>query len=271
MLNSKVLYAIIVLLTVFNLSVHAEVVEMHIPLIEDSPEQHFFFHDLLSKALLEAGYTPKLVIDVLPQLRAKAYLDLGYISIYWMIETAERNQTYIPIEVDLTNKLIGKRILFIKKGDQARYDQVKTLEDFRKLNLIAGMGKDWFDSTVWAANALQYKEEDRTWKSIFKKIPLGRDYDYFPRGINEILVESKIYPKLDIEQRLVLIYERDFRFYLSKTGLNAGARYKAVLDAAMKKALQSGLIERLVRRYWANDFENLHYDERIKIHLHLPK
>lgn len=249
----------------------SDVIELHVPFVTDTPKQNLYYHELLEKAVTEAGHTPKLIVKKMSQLRIKLYMDDGKISIYWMVESTERNNRYIPINVGITDGLIGKRILFIKKGDQHLYDNVNTLDDFRKLGLTGGMGKGWFDVKVWKANNLRYREQDGNWKSIFNKIPLGRSYNYFSRGLNEIIVESREHPDLDIEKRLALIYERDFRFYLSKTGENAGAKYKDILDDSFEKAKKSGLLERLVRKYWANDFEALNYDKRIKINLTTPK
>ena len=251
--------------------VHSETIKLHIPVINDSPKQHLYFHELLNTSIKDIGHTPKLISSELPQLRAKEYLKSGDISIFWMVESTERNLQFEPIQKGITNGLIGKRILFIKKGDQQQYNQVKNLDDFRKLNTVGGMGEDWFDAKVWAKNKLRYKEHSGMWTSIFKMIPEDRDYNYFARGINEILVEAKQYPKLAIEENLVLIYDRDFRFYLSKEGPNAGIKYLAILNYAIRKAKESGLISRLVRKYWANDFEELNYDKRIKIHLASPK
>jgi len=246
-------------------------IELHIPTTLESPSLYVYFHELLSASIKEAGHTPKLVVLELPQLRTKEYLNSGEISIYWMIESEERNQRYEPIEVGITNGLIGKRILFIKKGSQSIYNAVKNLEDFRRLNQVAGMGKDWFDSKVWKANKLLYKEHSGLWTSIFKMIPKGRDYNYFARGLNEITEEAKQYPDLEVEKNLTLIYNRDFRFYLSKTGPKAGKKYRNILTQAMKKAKESGLISQLVRKYWASDFEKLNYDKRVKIYLHTPE
>lgn len=245
----------------------AENIPLNISIVDDSPKLHIFFHELLETALKEDGHTPVLFTAVLPHLRIKSYLDEGKISIHWMVESAERNKKYTPVEVGLTNGLIGQRILLIKKGDQYLYDGVNTLADFRDLNLVGGMGQQWFDVKVWKANQLRYKEHSGNWKSIFEMIPSRRVYDYFPRGLNEIVVEARQYPDLAIEKRLVLVYDRDFRFYLSKTG----AVYKDEIEHALKMAKVSGLIERLVGKHWGNDLKTLNYDKRTVIHLKTPK
>lgn len=249
----------------------SDIIKLYIPIVEDSPEQHIFYHDLLKTVAEEAGLKVELITKKEPQLRIKDDFDNGDFSIFWMVESAERNEQYEPIEVGITNGLIGNRILFIKDGDQPLYDKVNTLDDFRNLKLVGGMGEKWFDVNVWKANNLLYQEEPGTWQSIFKKIPLGRDYNYFSRGLNEILVEAEQYPNLAIEKRLVLVYERDFRFYLSKTGPHAGAKYKEALQNAFEKAEKSGTIERMVRKYWAEALETLDFDNRIKLNLITPE
>ncbi len=249
---------------------NSDEVRLHIPVLEDSPKLHLYFHELLETALKEAGHVPVLISRKMPQLRIKKSLESGEISIYWMLESTERNAEYIPIEVGLTNEIIGKRILFIKKGDQHLYDNVNTLDDFRKLGLVGGMGNNWFDAKIWEYNDLKYMEQSGNWKAIFRKIPEGHDYNYFSRGLNEILLESKMYPDLDIEKRLVLIYDRDFYFYLSKTGENAGRKYKDILNSSLREARKKGTMDKLIQKYWGSNFEELNYFNRTGIHLKLP-
>lgn len=255
----------------FLSTAYSEVISLHIPIVDDSPQLHLFFHELLSTAIKEVGYTANLIPVTLPQLRIKGCMDKGKISIYWFLENEEANKKFIPIKIGLTEGLIGKRVLFIKHGDQHLYDGVKNLDDFRDLNLVAGMGHRWFDINIWEANHLRYKESSGNWKSIFKMIPYGRDYNYISRGVNEIITETKDHPYLAIEEKLLLIYDRDFQFYLSKSGDNAGAKYEDIIEFAMRKAKKSGLIHRLVKKYWDEDFKTLNYDKRIKIYLEKSK
>jgi hypothetical protein len=263
-------FAVLLLLSVWGQYAYSDDIHLHIPIMSDTPKQHHYFHELISTALTEIGHNPKLVVNKYPQSRIQALLDTGAVSIFWMVASAERDNRYTPIKVNITNNLIGMRILFIKQGDQPLYDNVKSLEDFRNLNLVGGMGKNWFDAKVWRANNLNYLEHSGAWQFIFKMIPMGRSYNYFSRGLNEILAEAKQYPELAIEKNLALIYDRDFRFYLSKIGPNAGEKYKKILTNALLHAKETGLIDRLVRKYWAKDFETLNYDKRIKINLSTP-
>lgn len=261
--------------TVFTLVLYlpnsyAMAIPLHLASIEDSPSLHKYFHELLTTSIQNIGHEPKLIIKNLPHLRVKQYLKNGEISIHWMLKSDVNNKTYIPINVGLTDGLIGQRVLFIKKNSQHLYDEVKNLEDFRDLNLVGAIGKDWFDVKVRKLNKLSYEEHSGNWKSIFTMLRLRTIYDYFSRGLNEILTESKLYPNLAIEKNLLLIYDRDFIFYLSKTGNNNVLRYKSIIEEALLKAKKDGLIKKLLNKYRDNDFKTLNYDTRLKLYLKTP-
>ena len=245
-------------------------ITLHVPILTDSPKLHLYFHELLKRSITDIGHTAKLVTQELPHLRIKHYLDSGRISIFWMVESSARNEQYTPIKMGLTNGLIGKRILLIRSGNQYKFNNTKTLEDFRKLNLLGGIGHKWFDVEVWKMNQLGYIEQHGNWRAIFNQVAAGRDYDYFSRGINEIVNEAPQYPGLSIEKNLVFIYNRDFRFYLSKQGEHAGTKYKDIIEKALEQAKKSGLIDKLVNKYWGRNLEKLDFKNRTKLYLKTP-
>ena len=69
----------------------AEDIILHIPIISDSPARHFFFHELLEKALIAEGHNPVLITPELPQRRSQYCLSSGNISVLWMVESKRRN------------------------------------------------------------------------------------------------------------------------------------------------------------------------------------
>ncbi len=152
----------------FSISAYSDVIKLNVPIVDESPKQHEYYHELLETALIEAGHKPILTSHRLPQVRARFFLNKGNISIYWMINSKKRNEDFIPIEVGLTNGLIGVRILFIKSGDQHLYDKVRNLDDFRNLNLIGGLGRGWYSVDVWKENGLKYKEHPGNWGDNLK-------------------------------------------------------------------------------------------------------
>jgi hypothetical protein len=257
-------------LLLFATNAYSKHLTLYLPIMDDSPQQHLFYHELLKTALQEAGHDVTLVSKKLPQLRIKKYMKKGELSAFWALESEALNKKYIPIKVGLTDGLISKRVLLIKKGDQSLYDTVKNLDDFRSLNLVAGMGKDWFDVDIWRKNDLKYKESSGNWKSIFKMIPYGRDYHYISRGVNEINAEAQEYPGLDIEKKLLFNYNHESYFYLSKTGVHGGGQYKDIIEKAMINAQNSGLIKRLIKKYWPETLKTLNVENRIELYLDNP-
>ena len=229
-----------------------------------------YYHELLREALQQIGYELELEeIPNVPQKRIEVMLDQeDSMLFYWFLQTKDRDERWTSIELGLTNGLIGHRILFIPKGRQSVYDHVNTLDDFKSLNFVGAFGETWYDAKVWEYNDLHYHGMKGDWQRIYNMLALGnRGIDYFSRGFNEILGEAPLHPDLDIEQRLMLIYDRDFHFYMSKA---AGEAYKEIIENALLQAKETGLMDTLMRKHWAENFERLNFDGRVKIKLETP-
>ncbi|HSH02851.1 MAG TPA: hypothetical protein VLL52_10065 [Anaerolineae bacterium] len=228
-----------------------------------------YYIALLEQSLTQAGY--QFEIDrtqPLPQTRAVEMLNNNELSLMRLIQSAERDETYPSISVNLTGGLMGQRVFLIAPQTQSTLNTVQTLEDFRALNLVGGFGANWFDTKVWELNQLPYTEVSGEWRKIYGMIANGnRGIDYFSRGVSEIVPEAEENPELAIESQLLFIYERDFRFYLSQSGLP----YQAQLQDALQQAEDSGLINELVQEYWASDLQALDINNRTKIHLETPQ
>jgi hypothetical protein len=245
----------------------AEGLKLVLPTYPDNSQ--LFYIELLQKSLDAAGveYTTEFEKD-LPQTRAVEMLDQGQLSMMWMLASAERDAKYTRVDVGLTGGLIGRRILLISPKQSETYANVQNLDDFRKLGKVGAFGKNWFDAKVWAMNGLAYQEIDGEWRVIYDMVAEGnRGLDYFSRGFTEIVSEAAEHPNLQIESHLVLIYDRDFYYYLS----SSAAQYKDTIQDALLKAQTSGLIDELVQKYWVDSFAKLNMDKRIQIQLETPK
>lgn len=256
---------LIAILSVGSISVQST--EFSIPELSEHRGRDGFYIELLEKSFSGVGEPLTLKKVPIPQLRATYLLERGGVDLLWMLESRQRNEQFIPIKIGLTNGLIGKRVFLIKKGDSARFSGVDSLASFQQLKLVAGMGKNWFDAKVWRKNELLYREQVGDWQAIYGKVAANREYDYFPRGVNEVLSEAALYPDLEIEPSLVFEYERDFLFYLSPLS----AHKYSVLEKALIYADETGLIDALVKKYWGEDLDKLNYEKREKILLVTPK
>lgn len=264
---SRVAIPVMLLAVLSVVTVPAQATEFTIPEVSEHKGRDNFYIELLEKSFSGVGEPLNLKKVPIPQLRASYLLERGEVDILWMLESKQRNEQFIPIKVGLTNGLIGKRVFLIKKGDSARFSDVDSLFSFQQRKLIAGMGTKWFDAKVWRKNKLLYREQIGDWQAIYGKVAANREYDYFPRGVNEVIAESKLYPDLEIEPSLVFEYERDFLFYLSPYSAH---KYSA-LEKALIYAEETGLIDALVQKYWGEDLTTLNYSTREKIQLITPK
>jgi hypothetical protein len=229
---------------------------------------HRFYHSLLTESLKAAGHTVTVVsYENLPQTRILAYLDIDRLTLHWLLHTPERDAQYTRIDFPLTQGLIGQRILFVPKGNENVYASVRDLAQFRELGKVAGLGKGWFDVTIWEANQLPLLEQGGDWRQLFGMLAAeNRGVDYFPRGATEISAEAQMHPELAIEPHLLLTYQRDFVFYLSK----GNSSLKPIIESALRQAEKSGLQKRLIDDYFGNSLQQLNIDKRVKIRLSTP-
>lgn len=232
-------------------------------------DTYLYYEELLRRSLEAAGHRIRLEFtESLPQKRAVEMLERGEISLYPLLETAERDEKFVPVRVDLVGGLLGHRVLLVPSGRSAVYAGVNSLEDFRRLGAVGSLGEDWFDCRVWESNGLPYLAVSGDWRSIYEMLERGdRGIDYFSRGVTEIVEDAKGHPGLEIEPRLVLFYDRDARFYLSRSA----AVYRDVIESALREAEESGLMDEIIRKYWGEDLRALGYDERLKIRLDTPE
>jgi hypothetical protein len=244
----------------------AERIRLKLALLPDL--KHRYYHELLNIALKVAGHNPFIErVGGLTQEQIAQYLTKDRLTLHWFLQTKERDTKYVPVRVGITNGLIGQRILFIPKGQQPIYDNVNTLDDFKKLEKSAALGRMWFDVDVWKHNNLKYVTQAGDWRDIYRKLAdQVTGFDYFPRGCNEVIDEALLHPEIDIERRMMLIYDRDFYFYLSE----ANAKYQPILESALSSVKKSGIMDDLIRKQWAGALNIMGYDNRVRIQLATP-
>jgi len=230
---------------------------------------HAFFHRLLVEALEAGGVRAELrTFQDLPQLRAAAMLETGALSVHWFLRNAERDRLFLPVEGDLTRGLVGKRVMLIRPEEQTRFDGVRTAEDLRATGAVAGLGAGWFDVEVWRANALPLVEQHGEWQTMYRLLAAGgRGIDYFPRGATEVLDEARRHPELAVERGLLLVYDHDFRFYVSP----ARGDLVGPLRGGLAVLRESGRHAELLDEHFGAALRVLGVDDRVAIRLRSPE
>ena len=186
------------------------------------------------------------------------------LDLIWGMQTPEKDKDMVPIQVALTDGLVGQRILLIRPEDQQVFDRVTSIKTLRDTKLIAGFGEGWFDAQVWKKNRLPVFEFTYQFSQIYPMVTLGnRGVDYLPRGANEIVMEARQHKHLSIEKHLLFAYDRDMRFYLAPHA----AAYKPIVENALKAAEASGLKRRLIDQNFGPEIKTLDLARRRRIQL----
>jgi hypothetical protein len=244
----------------------AESITLRLVAMPDDTQRYYVA--LLEEALRADGHTLHVnYVESAPQPRLWNMVANSKLSLIWGVQTRVRDKAYASVSNELTNGLIGQRILLVPKGEEQAYAGVRTLDDLRRLGKVGGVGASWFDAEVWRFNSLPVYAKTGDWRHLFAMVASGnRHVDYLVRGANEVVGEAKHHNELAIEPHLVLIHGRDVHFYLSPDAL----RYKAVIERALANADRSGLKKELIARYFLPGFKALNLDQRVRIKLRTP-
>ncbi|HSD38598.1 MAG TPA: hypothetical protein VLC92_13880 [Rhodocyclaceae bacterium] len=206
-------------------------------------------------------------MNTVPQARIWRMVANNQLSLIWGVQTSTRDHDFASVSNQLTNGLIGERILLVRKGHEQDYAHVKTTDDLRRLGKVGGVGEGWFDVEVWQLNALPVYIKSGDWRQMFRMLANGdRGIDYMVRGANEIVDEAASYPDLGIEPNLILAHDRDMHLYLSPEA----ERYKSIIESALAQADRSGLKNKLIAQYILPDLKVLNLDKRLRLKLNTP-
>jgi hypothetical protein len=160
------------------------------------------------------------------EIRSRGILDLG-----WTSFDAAAEETVLPIRIPLFKGLLGYRILIINKHDQAKFDQIKTLEELKKLSF--GQGRTWADTRILEANGFNIVKTNK-YSGLFYMTEGGR-FDGFPRGVHEPFGELAKRPDMElaVEKNLMIVYRMPFYLFVAKENKELAANIELGLNRAI--------------------------------------
>ena len=163
----------------------------------------------------------------------------GNLDIIWAGTSKEIEEQLEPIRIPMYKGLLGHRLLIIRKGDQAKFDQVKNIEDLRKIPL--GQGTAWIDTKILESNGLKIVKTMK-YTNLFYMLDGGR-FDAFPRAVFEPFSEVDKLPKLNltVEKRLMLVYKMDSYLFVNKKNKQLARD----LELGLNRAIADGSFEKV--------------------------
>lgn len=234
-----------------------------------SSDHHRYCFGLLKLALAYHGSKYTLVTrneDSGNQAREVQDLNDGKVSVIWIATSTEFEEQLQPVRVPLYKGLLGHRIFIIHRGQQARFDQVRTLDDLRQVALGQGLG--WTDTEILEANSMKVVKAAK-FDSLFHMLDGGR-FAAFPRGVHEPWSEVTGRPDLElaIEDKLMLVYKMPMYFFVAQSDQELAAD----IESALLTAIDDGSFDRyfLGTPMIRDVLEKANMGERKAFELHNP-
>lgn len=176
-----------------------------------------------------------------------------------------REQDYHPILIPLDKGLLGFRICLVN-NTRVSFEDVHTLKDFSKRDILIGVGTHWPDRQIYEANGLKVLSTP-LYENLFDMLEKRR-FDCLPRSVNELDVEIKAHLSQNFiaEESIALIYPSADFMFVSK----AHPRLKERMAFGIKKAFDTGEFSRLFERYYSEILQKYNFYNRKLLILENP-
>lgn len=224
--------------------------------------------NLLKEALRRSGqsYQVEQMSTQMNQKRKVEEALAGTVDVFWSMTSKELEETVLPVRIPLFKGLLGNRLLIIRKTDEARFANVKTLVDFKQLK--AGQNRYWPDASILEANGLHVVTSYQ-YTNLYPMLEGGR-FDYLALGAQEIGDELASHPDpaLKIDSHILLQYRSPAYFFVSPKRPELAA---AIL-AGLENMISDGSFDEMFNRELKIDklYRDAQFEQRVIIRLDTP-
>jgi hypothetical protein len=184
----------------------------------------------------------------------------GKLTVMYLSTTPDFERNLVPIHIPVDKNLGGYCVFLIRKGEQPRFDAVKSLDDLHKFSY--GLGLGWIDVDILKASRFNVVTGS-SYDGLFEMLAEKR-FDVFLRAAVEVLDEydrrKQTLKDLDIEKDIVFYYPLPMYFWFPKT--DEGRRLAARAEEGMRMMIADGTYDRIFDRYQRSKIERLRLKER---------
>jgi len=184
----------------------------------------------------------------------------GKLTVMYLSTTPDFERSLVGIHIPVDKNLGGYCVFLIRKGEQPRFDGVKSLDDLRKFSY--GLGLGWIDVGILRANHFNVVTGS-DYEGLFDMLARKR-FDVFLRAAVEVLDEYDRHKgrlkDLDIERDIVFYYPLPMYFWFPKT--DEGRRLAARAEEGMRMMIADGTYDRIFDKYQRWKIERLRLKER---------
>lgn len=226
-------------------SLAAEKLRVIVPPDEHPQLEHIqYFYSLLDLVLAKTAATDgDYEIVLYPKIiNYERYLQgvkIGIMDVIWTNTDKSREIELLPVHIPILKELNSYRVFFIRKEEQEIFDQVKTLDDLRKLK--CGQGSSWPDTTILRNNGFHVVTAIR--QDSLQKMLESKRFDFYPRGLYEIWREqaANTDANIVIEKNIMIYYDSPIYFFVNKNNKKLAER----IERGLNIAINDGSFDRL--------------------------
>ena len=249
----------------------AEPLRITVPQLAPSAQEHASYFPQLLRLALEKTHASDGPFEIRHYAEAmsgpRQFAELkkdGALNLVWDGTDPRRETELLPVRISLLRELNDYRVFLIRKGDQARFNAVRSLADLRQFS--AGAGETWPSTGVLRANGLPVVTSIG-YEQLFAMLGAGR-FDYMPRGVYEAWYEQSQHGDLAIEEGLFLHYSVPFYFFTSRKNPALADR----IERGLRAAMADGSFDRLFHSIpsFRRSLDEIHASKRRVIELRLP-
>ncbi len=184
----------------------------------------------------------------------------GKLTVMYLSTTPDFEKNLTPIRIPVDRNLGGYCVFLIRKEDQKRFNNIRTLSDLRRFSY--GLGLGWIDVGILRSNRFKVVTGS-SYEGLFEML-VHRRFDIFLRGAVEVLDEydqrKETLPDLHIEENLILYYPLPMYFWFPRTV--EGRRLAARAEEGMRMMLADGTYDAIFDKYQRHKIERLRLNER---------
>ncbi|MFZ8200954.1 amino acid ABC transporter substrate-binding protein [Alteromonas portus] len=228
--------------------------------IDDTDARAQYPIALLKLALDKTGVNYELRPSDRILLTSKALRQLREnreVNVVWSMTDSQREKELTPIRIPIAKGLIGLRVFVINQNKKAKFNDVLSLTDMRKLVPI--QGEEWPDTKILQANGFNVFTVPE-FREAYNMIKQGKG-DFFPRSVMEVKAELEVEGRrnsLYLEPSMALYYPTAMYYFVSSSNKTLAN----LIETGLNRAIDDGSFDALFESTYSPILESLGVNER---------
>ncbi|MGI0115273.1 substrate-binding periplasmic protein [Zooshikella sp. RANM57] len=180
------------------------------------------------------------------------------LTVIWTSTSEEKESKLIPIRIPLRKGILGYRLILVTENTQEKLRDVKSLDELKAFTV--GQVKGWGDVTIFKHNQFTVATSS-TYESLFKLLATDK-VALFPRGVNEVFNEYRVhkgrFPRIKIEEKLLLYYPWPYYFFVARDNERLAER----ITKGLEKMIKDGSFDTIFNQFHKKAIEQARLNER---------